>query len=260
MTAPSLLIGHSGFVGSTLLRQTRFDMMVRSTNVSDICGKSFGLVVCAGAPAKKWLANQKPEEDQASLSQLQQALEGIRHCERFVLISTVDVYENPFAVTEALPPPMPSQAYGAHRLGLERFVRQRFPDAYITRLPGLVGPGLRKNALYDLCHNNQIDALQPASEFQFYPLVNLWADLTRQMELQLRLLHLTAAPLRLGDIASDVFGRRLGPSTAAVARYDFRSIHAEAMGGSGDYQYSAREALLAIRAYAQSGGATSMEH
>jgi hypothetical protein len=36
------------------------------------------------------------------------------------------------------------------------------------------------------------------------------------------------------------------------ARYDMRTVHAGLFGGSGHYQYSARESLQAIRAYAQS--------
>lgn len=57
------LIGFSGFVGSTLLKQSSFDDLYRSTNISEIEGKSFDVVVCAGAPAKKWIANREPEAD-----------------------------------------------------------------------------------------------------------------------------------------------------------------------------------------------------
>lgn len=46
------LIGYTGFVGTTLLKQTKFDDFYRSTNINDIKGKKFDLVVCAGAPAK----------------------------------------------------------------------------------------------------------------------------------------------------------------------------------------------------------------
>jgi hypothetical protein len=38
----------------------------------------------------------------------------------------------------------------------------------------------------------------------------------------------------------------------ARACYDFRSKHAALFGGYGGYQYSKRETMLAIRAYAQS--------
>jgi hypothetical protein len=49
------LIGYTGFVGTTLMKQTQFDDFYRSTNISDIKGKKFDLVVCAGAPRRNGL-------------------------------------------------------------------------------------------------------------------------------------------------------------------------------------------------------------
>ena len=40
------LIGFSGFVGGTLLKQACFEDLYRSTNIGEIEGKSFDLVVC----------------------------------------------------------------------------------------------------------------------------------------------------------------------------------------------------------------------
>ena len=57
------LIGYSGFVGGTLLRQRAFEARYRSTNIGSIAGGEFELVVCAGAPAQKWIANRDPEAD-----------------------------------------------------------------------------------------------------------------------------------------------------------------------------------------------------
>ena len=57
------LIGSSGFVGGTLIKQARFESLYRSTNISDINGQLFDTVVCAGAPAQKWIANKDPEAD-----------------------------------------------------------------------------------------------------------------------------------------------------------------------------------------------------
>ena len=45
------LIGHSGFVGSSLLRQRPFEARFRSTDIAEARGRTCDLVVCAGAPA-----------------------------------------------------------------------------------------------------------------------------------------------------------------------------------------------------------------
>src|SRR5947209_7236332 len=108
----SALIGHTGFVGGTLLRQYPFDDLYRSTNIGVIRGRSYDLVVCAGAPAAKWLANREPENDRACLAKLQDCL-GQCQARRVVLISTVDVFADPRGVDEATPvDPAHTQPYG----------------------------------------------------------------------------------------------------------------------------------------------------
>ena len=64
------LIGYSGLVGSSLLKQNNFDNLYRSTNISDISDDSFDTIVCAGAPAVKWLANTNPTQDKESIDSL----------------------------------------------------------------------------------------------------------------------------------------------------------------------------------------------
>lgn len=254
---PDLLIGHSGTVGSTLLRQRDFSSRVRRADLHTIEGKTFGTVVCAGAPGMKWLANQEPAADRANLDALSAALSTIR-CTRFVLISTVDVYPRAAGQTEQRPPEAGATPYGTHRLDLERFVQSQFPHPLIARLPGLVGPGLRKNALYDLLNSNTA-ALDPRASFQFYPLVNLWADLQRLLSAGVTLAHLTAAPLSLAHIARDAFNVHLklqeGQENAPPVHYDLHSSLAPLWDRSGPYLYAAHDAMTAIRAYAQSGGA-----
>ena len=46
------LIGYSGFVGSTLLKQAAFEARYRSTNIGEIEGRSFDTLVCAGDYAR----------------------------------------------------------------------------------------------------------------------------------------------------------------------------------------------------------------
>ena len=94
------LIGYSGFVGQTLLHAASFEHLYRSTNIQDIVGQSFELVVCAGAPGQKWLANKEPLVDAQSIDSLILCLKSIK-AERFVLISTVDVFGKPVSVDES---------------------------------------------------------------------------------------------------------------------------------------------------------------
>ncbi len=247
------LIGATGFVGSTLLQQRGFDRLYRSTDIEAIRGQEFSLVVCAGAPGHKWLANRDPAADHARLAALTGPLSSVR-CEQFVLISTVDVFADPRGVDEeSIISEWPLEPYGMHRWQLEQFVRQTFPDSLIVRLPGLVGPGLRKNALYDLHNQHRLTALDSRSIYQFYPTAGLWRDIQRALECGLQTVHLTAEPVSLGEIAQRCFGHTFTQTgEMRPAEYDLQSLHAARFGARGRYQYSARESLDAIRAYARS--------
>ena len=93
------LIGYTGFVGGILSRHTRFDDLYRSTNIEDIRGKSYELIVSAGVSSLKWKANQEPEADRQAILKLMDALRHVK-ARTFVLISTIDVYDNPVGVDE----------------------------------------------------------------------------------------------------------------------------------------------------------------
>ncbi|WP_027210082.1 NAD(P)-dependent oxidoreductase [Burkholderia sp. WSM2232] len=247
------LIGYTGFVGSTLLKQKHFDARFCSTNIADIRGQSFDLVVGAGAPAQKWIANAEPEADRAKIEALIEHLSTVR-CGTFVLISTVDVFRQPVGVDESTPVDEQGlHAYGLHRRLLEKFVAQHFARHLIVRLPGLVGPGLRKNVIFDFLNDNNLHAIDSRGSFQFYPMVNLWADIQTALSAGLELVHLTAEPVSVAQVAEQGFGKRFEQTTQAQpASYDFRTRHAELFGATGPYQYSRRETIQAVRSYAQS--------
>lgn len=247
------LIGYSGFVGETLLRQTAFDDLYRSVNISDIDGKEYDLCICAAAPAKKWIAIKEPESDLENIKNLISHLKTIK-CEKFILISTVDVFKNPENVNEdtqvvedGLHP------YGLHRRILEKFIEGHFPNYLIVRLPGLVGPGLKKNIIFDFLNSNNLSSIESRSVFQFYPMINLWYDLQIAIDKDLKLVHLTAEPISVASISKEGFGKHFNNEiTPKPIMYNMQSLHAGVFDGKGAYQYSKRETIHAVRAYAQS--------
>ena len=247
------LIGYSGFVGSTLLKQHAFESLFRSTNIGEIKGRTFDTVVCAGAPAQKWIANRDPEADRKKIEGLITHL-GSMQCRTFVLISTVDVFNRPLGVDENTSVEEENlHAYGLHRRMLEKFVEDHFANHLIMRLPGLVGPGLRKNVVFDFLNNNNLHAIESRGIFQFYPMVNLWFDIQIALQAKLKLVHLTAAPVSVAEIAGAGFGKPFKQTLDnPPSVYDLQTKHAALFGGHGVYQYSKRETIQAVRAYAQS--------
>ena len=105
---------------------------------------------------------------------------------RFVLISTIDVYGNVNAGGDESTLEAgrePSHAYGRHRLWFETRMREHFgTGCTVIRLPGLFGPFLKKNCLFDLCNRRceMISKIAPNSWFQWYDIRDLWRDIEAQ--------------------------------------------------------------------------------
>ena len=243
----SALIGHTGFVGGNLATAANWSDLYNSKNIRELATATFDRVICAGVSAVKWQANRDPAADWAAIVPLLDALSTLKARE-FTLISTVDVYPNPVLVQELDCPELDKcHAYGRHRLQIEQFVRQRFPDALIVRLPGMFGPGLKKNAIYDLLHNNQIQAIDPAARFQFYDVRWLWADLQVARNAGLKLVNFSTQPLGMGEVAQRVFNRALPDRDGPHGLYDFRSNHAALWGRNDGYLYGKDQVLAALQ-------------
>ena len=158
------LVGYTGFVGSNIATKSSFQGLYNSKNIQFAYNTNPELLVYAGLPAEKFIANKDPEGD---MQKIQGAINNIKaiNPKKLVLISTIDVYPFPNGVdedcsidkTKLLP-------YGFHRLYLEEFVEQNFKNYLIVRLPGLFGKNIKKNFIYDFIH--YIPALLKETKYQ----------------------------------------------------------------------------------------------
>lgn len=241
----SALIGSTGFIGSTLSAATRFEEQFNSRNIDEIRGKSFDLIVCAGMPAAKWIANRDPDTDLTNALRLLSATQEA-NAEHFVLISTIDVYPTPVGVDELNEiGANEGNPYGRHRLLVERVVASSFGNVVTLRLPALFGPGLRKNVIYDLLNDNQIDAIHPESSFQWFDVRRLWPMtetlLTGNNGL---LLNVATEPIATQTIADRLFaGVALAGRRSDPVAYDVRTIHTKMFQREGPYLLGADEVL-----------------
>ncbi len=244
----SALIGHTGFVGGVLKAAGGYTDFYNSKNIETIKGRGFDKLVCSATPATKWLANKEPEQDWQSIQRLMEALVTVT-AKQFFLISTVDVFQQPAGVDEnSLVPTDRLQPYGAHRYAFEQFIRARFPTATILRLPALFGPGLKKNALYDLLHDHEIEKVQRDGVFQWYNVRRLPNDMQRAAGLPL--VHLVTEPLALSRIIDELFPEKIGcGKSGGAARYDLHTIHAALFSGSGVYVANATMVMRELAAY-----------
>jgi dTDP-4-dehydrorhamnose reductase len=244
------LIGHTGLVGSNLSRQFRFDSLYNSKNIQQIAGQHHDLLVCSGVSGTKWLANQEPEKDKASIEALLAQLQKTS-ADHVILISSVDVYGIPYQVDEHTEIDLSATtSYGKHRYQFEKDIIKLFPSVTVVRLPAIYGWNLRKNAIYDLIHRHELEKIHPLGVYQFYWLEHLWRDLTKAQELGLKLVNFATEPLSIQEVANEVFDVKLtGETCNPPANYDFRTSHAAALGGAQGYLYDKSIALEEIRTF-----------
>jgi nucleoside-diphosphate-sugar epimerase len=238
------LIGHTGFVGSNLAKQHVFEDCYNSRNIEDIRGRVYDRLVCCGVSAVKWQANRFPAEDRAAIDRLLKNLAYVRS-EQVVLISTVDVYPSPDGVDESFDPHgHANHAYGTNRLYAEDAIRKLFDRTQVVRLPAVFGPGLKKNFIYDLMHDNHLEAIHPNSKFQYYDIRRLWNDLQLVLQDDLKLINFATEPLETREIVDRYFpGKQIGSQAGRFAPYDMRTRYAALFGGSRGYIYTAEQVL-----------------
>ena len=145
------LVGYTGFVGSNIYASAgeKIDNVYNSKNIKDAYGTCPDLLIYAGLRAEKYLANNNPEKDMELILQAEENIVKINP-KKLVLISTIDVFKNPNGVDENSEIDTKElHAYGYNRYQLEVWVREKYPNALIIRLPGLFGINIKKNFIYD---------------------------------------------------------------------------------------------------------------
>ena len=228
------LIGYTGFVGSNIKNQKRFDYYYNSKNINDITNKSFDTVVCSGVSSVKWFANLNPKKDFNNIRSLIKKLKTISF-KKFILISTIAVYDNPA-----------DNAYGRNRLYLENYIRNNFKNYLIIRLPGLFGKGLKKNVIYDLLNNNHLYLPNKNSTLQYYSLNNIWKDIECALKNKLQVLNISTEPILFKEIL-DLFS--VDTISTKTIHENMKSHYSEHWGKTGDYLYLKEEILLQLKKF-----------
>ncbi len=146
------LVGYTGFVGSNIALSKKFNEYFNSKNIDTIGQYNYDVVVYAGVTGTKYFANLYPEDDFKHITATIDNLKNIR-TKKLVLISTVDVYNNPVNKNEDYSLTHDgSLSYGNNRLFLEQWVENNIDNYHIIRIPALYGHNLKKNFIYDIIH------------------------------------------------------------------------------------------------------------
>ena len=158
------IVGANGFVGSAFVRYCKKNNLqyasIDRSNYADYIGKDCELLINAAGNSSKRLSLTEPLMDfdknvrETFLSILD------FNFKRYIYLSSIDVYNdcaNPHNNAEtALINPALLSRYGLNKYMGELMVRKYTQNHLIIRLGGMVGPGLRKNAAFDILYGNRL--------------------------------------------------------------------------------------------------------
>jgi nucleoside-diphosphate-sugar epimerase len=246
------LIGHTGFVGHNIfLQQDDAIHLYNTSNIHEMYGKEYELIIIAAPGGSRIFANKFPGEDRIGIGALATHLNLVKGIKKVVLISTVEVYSMKNGIDEhAKIDPTQLDDYGRNRHTLEEIMLKEF-DSTIIRLPILFGENLKKNFIYDLIHNERIEYINPNNELPLYNLEYLWNDILTALDNDLRLVNLVSEPINVGELAKEIFDIELPENKKLPLRkYDIWSRHAN-LWGSEPYIESKENVLYDLKKFVE---------
>lgn len=159
-----IVLGGTGLIGSEVCAHLeRRGWSVLSVNSKDYTAKAGArarvLINCNGN-AVRYLAQKDPKWDfETSVATVERSLFDFSY-DLYLYVSTVDVYnavDDPSRNHEAVAVrPTELHPYAFHKWLAERLVERFAPRWVIARLGTVIGPGLKKNPVYDLLNGQPL--------------------------------------------------------------------------------------------------------
>jgi nucleoside-diphosphate-sugar epimerase len=254
------VVGAKGFIGSQLAKRSNANWLYGRENIETIRDSKHDLLICAGAPAEKWKANLNPELDKTNLDLLARELSQ-SNAKKIVLISTIDVLgPNSSKSEEAEIDNYELDAYGLNRRNFEQQVLSISPDSLVLRLPGMFGPGLKKNIIFDLINDRELLGINLESSFQWYDVRDLWGHMLTALQADLQTLHLATEPVSVLNLIEALGIERkseLETTSDNPHRYEMLTNYAEVISGrESKFLRSSQDCLSGIKQFAKSNRAS----
>ena len=241
----NILVGNTGFVGKNLKEKINFDYEFNSSNIEKLLECPPGSdIYLSCLPATKWKVNQNLYQDIQTINQLINIIKNNKY-NNVYLISTIDVYsDSPLEVDEDYIPNFSSLNYGSNRLFFEYYLREVIDckNFYVFRLPALFGKHLKKNIIFDLINNNQLEKINLNSYYQWYDLNDLADHISQLSSLDGGVFNLFTEPVYTQDLVKSFFSDEKIGYFGNVINYNYKTKYHKT-----GYVYDSQEALLKIK-------------
>lgn len=242
------IIGHTGFIGNFLKKELNIKYNFSTKNIFKISKYKIDRVYCAAPSSLMWKVNKNPTNDLKNIIKLCSILNKTE-IKKFILISSIEVYANKNNCNEKSPTSTEPLTYGSNRAFFENFVKARFPDHHIIRLPIVYGKGFKKNILFDLINDNCLENINKRNILQFYPLRMLKNDIKKVIRHKLKLCNITSEQIKVTEILNQTKKKIfISLKNLTHRKYKMKSIFSNYWSCK-DYNYSKKFILNDIRKF-----------
>lgn len=234
------VIGHTGLIGSYINSKVNTDYVFNSTNIDSLFLNNFSVVYCAAPSGNRLDANLNSGNDLSNVNSIIKNLNKTT-IDHLVLISTVDTIH------------YPDTAYGKNRLILEEFVKQKFSNYSIIRLPTLIDKKISKNLLFDLKHRKYLSSINLLQTCHWYYLPNLYSDISLVVSNNINEINLVSEPILNEEVVDYFFPdlEKVDSNFKEVKSYNLTCEHAFLFNGI-RYRDSKEQIFEYMKQYVQS--------
>jgi nucleoside-diphosphate-sugar epimerase len=229
-SGPVFVLGGNGFVGSAYVRLLQSQgvpvEIIDRDNYAAMKGRRCAVLINANGNSSKPAAERDPIWDfDASTRSVVYSL-GDFPADRYVMLSSGSVYPETATAAQTGEDQAIDGArlgrYGLHKLLAEQAVRGIHKSWLVIRMGNFVGPGLKKNAIFDILGEGQI-WLAPQSELQFIHTDNaaqlVWSLVEKGVENNI--VNLSGeGVVRLADVHTHAASKALFREGAPVHRFE----------------------------------------
>lgn len=224
-----ILIGNTGLIGTTLKKKLNFDFEFNSRNICDYNVPDNCDLYLSCLPATKWMVNKDPYSDLKNAQSIINIISSKQY-NNIYLFSTIDVYcESNLEADEETFPTVKTLNYGTNRYLFEVMIEQflAYKKLKIFRLPALYSPDIKKNVLFDLLNNKNVENINANSFYQWYNLENLIYDVeyySSNYNNQI-VYNLFPAAVETEKIIKELFPEYINKvSRKYIVKYDYKTI------------------------------------
>lgn len=243
----NIIIGR-GYIGSYLKNNFKVAQVYNSKSINKIKNKKFNIIYLAAPSSKKYLANKFKKKDLNNIKILINVLRKVE-CKKIICISTIDTFTNMNSKENSKINFKSDNNYGLNRNHLNDFIKKKFNNYLIIKLPSLFGNKEKKGFFYDLNKSDMIEHYNINSTLQWYYTPYLKRDIKKIIKEKIKEINLLSAPISCSEINKFLNLKRKFSNKYPKVNYNIQSIHNYR---NKKYSYKKKEILKLMKNYFQS--------